>query len=160
MNQMKKVYLMNKLYLIMFSHQLKITMIYQGFRIILQPTSARWQNVSTMILKRIVPQGFVNTMRNQYGHHVNTWFPLLTISLILVTLTRMYSLPICLTTWKKPFKRLNWNFNNSNCRNQKHHHVKVWLNFLHLMHQRKNQHQDLKDLVDSNVYSKNRTLTN
>ncbi len=77
MNQMKKVYLamlqINCILIVpmpsmMFFHHFKITMIYQCFRIILWPKSVLWQNLSTMILKRIVPQEFVTTMRNHYGH--------------------------------------------------------------------------------------------
>jgi hypothetical protein len=52
---------------------------------------------------------------------------------------------------ENPFKSLNWNYNNEQYRNPKHHHVKVWLNFQHLMVQRKKQNQDLRDLVDSKV---------
>ena len=42
-----------------------------------------------------------------------------------------------------------YNYNNKKYRNPKHHQVKVWLNSQHLMAQRKNQNQDLRDLEDS-----------
>ncbi len=50
---------------------------------------------------------------------------------------------------KKLFKSLNWKYNNKNYHDQKHHHVRAWLNSQHLMVQRKNQNQDWRDLKDS-----------